>query len=133
MQRLLIVVDSQNDFVDGALGFPGAELLDGPIAEKIAAYHAADEPVWFTFDTHHANYPDTQEGRKLPIPHCIESESGWELYGKVAAARREADEVFLKPTFGSMALAERLMKAQEVADSLGTVPFESIEIGRAHV
>ena len=128
MQRLLIVVDYQNDFVDGALGFPGAERLDGPIALKIAAYHEADDAVWFTFDTHHADYLDTQEGRKLPIPHCIESSSGWDLYGTVAVARRESDEVYLKPTFGSIELAARLAKMQEVANELGVLPFESIEL-----
>ena len=66
--------------------------------------------------------------RKLPIPHCIESESGWDLYGQVAQARRECDEVFLKPTFGSMDLCSRLVTAQEVADGLETLPFESIEL-----
>ena len=128
MQRLLIVVDYQNDFVDGALGFPGAERLDGPIALKIAAYHEADDAVWFTFDTHHADYLDTQEGRKLPIPHCIEGSEGHALFGQVAGKLHDSDDVFLKPTFGSTALFERLQKRQGVAAGIGTEPFESIEL-----
>ena len=76
MRKLLLVVDYQKDFVDGALGFPGAEALDGPIAEKIAAYRAAGDDVAFTMDTHQENYLDTQEGRKLPVPHCIMASEG---------------------------------------------------------
>ena len=128
MKRLLIVVDYQNDFVDGTLGFEGAETLEEPILAKIAAYREQGELVWFTFDTHHPNYPDTQEGRKLPIPHCLEGTPGWALYGRVADAQEDADEVFLKPTFGSIELCRRLAKAQEVADGLGTLPFASIEL-----
>ena len=128
MKRLLIVVDFQKDFVDGALGFAGAEKLEGPILEKIAAYREAGDLVWFTFDTHHPDYLDTQEGRKLPIPHCLDGTPGWKLYGKVADAQLDIDEVFLKPTFGSVDLCARLAKAQQIALSVGTLPFESIEL-----
>ena len=69
MKDLLIVVDYQRDFVDGALGFPGAEALDGPIASRIAAYRSAGHDVVFTMDTHGHNYSATQEGKKLPVPH----------------------------------------------------------------
>ncbi len=128
MKRLLIVVDFQNDFVDGALGFEGAELLEEPIAEKIAAYREAGDYVWFTFDTHHPDYLNTQEGRKLPIKHCLEGTPGWALYGKVADMQLDVDEVFMKPTFGSVDLGMRLAKAQKVATGIGTLPFESIEL-----
>ena len=129
MKRLLIVVDYQNDFVDGALGFEGAETLDGPIAAKIAEYREAGDQVAFTLDTHHSrSYLKTQEGQKLPIPHCIEGTQGHALYGSVADAVMDSDEVFLKPTFGSTALFQRLVGAQEVADSVGTLPFTSIEL-----
>ena len=128
MKRLLIVVDYQNDFVDGALGFEGAELLDERIAAKIDEYRAAGDGIVFTFDTHHKNYLDTQEGRKLPVPHCIEGTSGHELYGEVAKRQQEHDLVFLKPTFGSTALFERLASRQDIAAGLGTLPFASIEL-----
>ena len=68
MKKLLLVVDYQTDFVNGALGFPGAEKLDSLIAKKIAQYRSERGDVAFTMDTHRTNYLDTQEGRKLPIP-----------------------------------------------------------------
>ena len=108
MNRLLIVIDYQKDFVDGALGFPGAEKLAGPIAGRIGEYRARGGDVAFTLDTHGPGYPDTQEGRKLPVPHCIEDSDGWSLYGPVAGAVRENDRLFRKPTFPSLELGEWL-------------------------
>ena len=128
MKRLLIVVDYQNDFVDGALGFDGAETLDARIGAKIDEYREAGDFVCFTFDTHHGDYLETLEGRNLPIPHCIESTKGFELFGEVAGKRRDSDAVFRKPTFGSSALFERLADRQRVATEVGALPFESIEL-----
>ena len=108
MKKLLIVVDYQKDFVDGSLGFAGAELLDAPIAAKIAAYRAAGDDVAFTFDTHTPDYLSTQEGRKLPLAHCIRGSEGWALYGATARAACEGDRCFEKPTFPSLALGEWL-------------------------
>ena len=87
MNRYLFVIDYQNDFVDGALGFPGAELLDEKIAAKIRAYGKGH--VLFTRDTHFENYLDTREGRLLPVTHCIKGTKGWELYGETAVAVAE--------------------------------------------
>ena len=112
MNRLLIVVDYQKDFVDGALGFSGAEKLAEPIAGRIGEYRACGGDVAFTLDTHEPGYLDTQEGNKLPVPHCIRDSGGWELYGPVAGAVRESDPLFLKPTFPSLELGEWL-KARE--------------------
>ncbi len=128
VKRLLIVVDYQNDFVDGALGFEGAELLDGRIARKIDEYREAGDYISFTFDTHHKDYLETQEGRNLPVPHCIEGTHGHDLYGRVAERMHDSDDVFLKPTFGSTALFERLLKRQSVAEGIDALPFESIEV-----
>lgn len=109
MKKLLLVVDYQKDFVDGALGFPGAEKLDGPIAEKIAAYRSAGDDVAFTLDTHQETYLDTQEGRKLPVPHCLMNTEGWQLYGKTGRALdRSRDTVICKPTFPSLWLGDWL-------------------------
>lgn len=103
MKQLLLVVDYQKDFVDGALGFPGAERLDGPVAEKIAACRAAGYDVAFTMDTHQENYLDTQEGRKLPVAHCLMNTEGWQLYGKTGKALdKSRDMVVCKPTFPSL-------------------------------
>ena len=105
MKRLLIVVDYQKDFVDGALGFLGAEALDGPIADKIAAYRATRDDVAFTQDTHQYYYLNTQEGRRLPVPHCLEGSAGWALYGETAAAAdRSRDKIITKSAFPSLAL-----------------------------
>ena len=108
MKRLLIVVDYQRDFVEGALGFPGAEALDGPIADRIAAYRAAGDDVAFTLDTHGPDYPATEEGQWLPAPHCLRGSPGWSLYGRTGEARRPEDPVFEKETFPSLALGEWL-------------------------
>ena len=103
MKKLLLVVDYQKDLVDGALGFPGAEALDGPIAAKVAAYHAAGDDVAFTLDTHQENYLDTQEGKKLPVPHCDMNTAGWQLYGQTGQALdKSRDMVVCKPTFPSL-------------------------------
>lgn len=128
MKRLLVVVDFQNDFVDGVLGFPGAEKLEKPIAAKIAAYRETGDDVAFTFDTHHRDYLETQEGRNLPVAHCIEGTPGHSLYGDVASLLRDSDTVFYKPSFGSAAFFERCRASQRAADEVGKPPFESIEI-----
>lgn len=128
MKRLLIVVDYQKDFVDGALGFEGAELLEGPIVKKIDEYREAGDTVYFTFDTHHKDYLETQEGQKLPVPHCLEGSEGHALYGEIASRVLDSDDLFFKPTFGSTALFERLANRQAVAVSVGARPFESIEL-----
>ena len=87
MERYLFVIDYQNDFVDGALGFPGAEKLDGPIAAKIRAYGPGK--VLFTRDTHFDNYLQTREGKNLPVPHCVKGSHGWQVYGETAKALEE--------------------------------------------
>lgn len=128
MKKLLIVVDYQNDFVDGALGFPGAELLENRIAAKIDAYREAGDEIAFTLDMHGKSYLNTLEGTNLPIEHCIEGTTGPELYGSIAELVGPCDLVFEKPTFGSKELFYRLSKIQKVADEVGTKPFESIEL-----
>ena len=84
MSSYLFVIDYQNDFVDGALGFPGAEKLDGKIAEKIRAYGPGR--VFFTRDTHGPDYLSTREGQNLPVPHCLRDSHGWQVYGETARA-----------------------------------------------
>lgn len=106
--KLLIVVDYQKDFVDGALGFPQAVALEQNILDKIAAYRQAGDTVAFTFDTHGEEYLSTQEGQHLPIPHAIADTAGWKLYGKVADAIRPGDPCFRKPAFGSAELFDYL-------------------------
>ena len=103
MKKLLIVVDYQKDFVNGSLGFKEAEDLDEYLASLID-----QDDVIFTFDTHQNNYLETQEGKNLPIEHCIKNSDGWELYGKVNTAKKEYDICIEKTTFGSLELGNYL-------------------------
>ena len=89
MDRYLFVIDYQNDFVDGALGFPGAEKLDEKIAAKVRAYGRGK--VLFTRDTHFESYLDTREGKNLPVKHCVKGSFGWEVYGETAKALAEVE------------------------------------------
>ena len=88
--KMLVVVDYQKDFVDGSLGFPGAELLDAGIAAKIRAYSKNGDAIVQTMDTHHPDYLTTREGKHLPVLHCIEGSEGWQTYGETAKALEEA-------------------------------------------
>lgn len=118
MRRCLIVVDYQNDFVSGSLGFPGAEALDSRIAEKIRKYRAKGDAVVFTFDTHGPDYLKTQEGKNLTVSHCIEGTVGHDLYGETAKLALDGDRRFYKRAFGS----------DELYEYLKVTPFERIEL-----
>jgi nicotinamidase-related amidase len=87
MDRYLFVIDYQKDFVDGTLGFSGAEQLDAGIAAKVRAYGPGR--VLFTRDTHEENYLDTREGKLLPVVHCVRDTPGWQVYGETARALEE--------------------------------------------
>lgn len=110
MKKCLIVVDYQNDFVFGSLGFERAVELDEKIAEKIKNYHKNGDDVIFTFDTHDADYMNSREGKYLPIKHCIQGTLGHALYGKTSESRMTEDRYFEKNTFGSDGLYEYLKK-----------------------
>ena len=89
MERYLFVIDYQKDFVDGALGFPGAETLDEKIAAKVRTYGKGR--VFFTRDTHFENYLETREGKNLPVVHCVKGTEGWQVYGETARALAEVE------------------------------------------
>lgn len=108
IKKCLIVVDYQNDFVTGSLGFEKAEQLDGRIADKIEKYRSDGWEIVFTFDTHEENYLQTNEGRNLPVEHCIKGTDGHKLYGRTAEMQEESDKCFYKPSFGSAELFEYL-------------------------
>ena len=103
MAKLLIVVDYQNDFVDGALGFEGAEKIAPRIASLIKEFRDNGDDVVFTFDTHDSDYLNTREGHYLPIPHCQIGTKGWELYPEIAPLLKDS-KIFRKPGFGSKEL-----------------------------
>lgn len=105
MQKLLIVVDMQRDFVTGALGTPEARAMVPAVVEKVKRFLEGGDDVVFTRDTHASIYLDTREGRYLPVPHCVRGTPGWEIIPELAPYAAQA-RVFDKPTFGSLELAQ---------------------------
>ncbi len=106
-EKYLLVIDMQNDFVDGALGTPEAQAIVKAVAARARDFNGQ---VVFTRDTHGENYLETQEGRNLPVPHCVAGTPGWELAPAIAeVAEALGAPVFDKPTFGSVELAEWLV------------------------
>lgn len=104
MKKVLVVVDMQKDFVDGALGSSEAIAIVDNVVEKIENF---DGDIIATYDTHYDNYMDTQEGKKLPVKHCIKGTEGWEFDKKVQAALdKKGYRAVCKPTFGSVDLVE---------------------------
>ena len=126
--KILVVVDMQNDFIDGALGTPEAVEIVPAVVKKIKEF---DGLVVLTRDTHQENYMQTQEGSNLPVPHCIEGTDGWQINVEVMEAADQQAEtlsesyaddddavmvtidpsIFNKPTFGCVELGEALLRA----------------------
>lgn len=106
--KYLIVVDMQNDFIDGALGTKEAVAILPAVKEKIENFNGR---VIFTRDTHEADYLSTQEGRNLPVEHCIKDSDGWQINAELEALRKE--NAIDKPSFGSVELAQRLKEYDE--------------------
>ena len=109
MKKILVVVDMQNDFIDGALGTPEAVAIVPHVREKIESF---DGKVFFTRDTHFENYMSTEEGRNLPVPHCIKGTYGWQIRAELDALRRT--EAIDKLTFGSRELVDVLAAEGEI-------------------
>lgn len=118
--KYLIVIDMQNDFVDGALGTPEAQAIADAVVEEAKSF---DGTVAFTLDTHGEDYLSSQEGANLPVPHCIKGTPGWQLIPALDSVAHERNaRIFEKPTFGSTDLAAWL-QAENAAN-----PIESIEL-----
>lgn len=112
MKKVLVVVDYQNDFVDGALGFSGAELLEPKIIAAVENMLADDGYVLFTRDTHQEDYLQTREGNYLPVTHCIENTEGHALYGKLHFYEENTvphTALLNKLTFGSPDIAQSIL------------------------
>ena len=116
MKNILVVVDMQRDFVDGALGTPEAQAIVPAAAAKIRAFSG---DIYVTLDTHFENYLSTSEGRNLPVPHCIRNTPGWRLNDEINAAlegRRYA--VVEKPSFGSPELPQLIAESMTGNEAL---------------
>lgn len=117
MRNLLVVVDMQNDFIDGALGTAEALSIVPAVKEKIAAF---DGTVVYTRDSHLSDYLETREGKNLPVPHCIIGTNGWQISPELTPPQDAV--IFDKPTFGSVSLV--LWAAKEHASD----PFGKITL-----
>ena len=115
-KKVLIVIDMQNDFIDGALKNNEAISIVGNVAEKVKANREAGNLVIFTRDTHAPNYLETIEGKYLPVPHCIWGTDGWQITSAIEVL--DNDKIIDKPTFGSL----------ELAEYLATLDFDEVEI-----
>lgn len=108
MKKCLIVVDFQNDFIDGALGFDGAIDIKNSILQKIRTFHEENQDVLFTLDTHSDDYMRSEEGQNLPVIHCVRGTDGHHLQKDVKEESNEHDLFFQKPTFPSLELGNYL-------------------------
>lgn len=118
MEHILVVIDMQNDFIDGALGTKEARKIVDAAAEKIREFKGC---IYGTLDTHPEDYLSTQEGKKLPVPHCILGEEGWALHPDIMEAISETEAEVMdfcrKDTFGSIELCEMLKQRYEGKDA----------------
>jgi len=123
--KVLIVIDMQNDFIGGALGTPEAAAIVSAVAIRIE--NSRGELILFTQDTHGEDYLNTPEGKKLPVPHCIQDTPGWQIDDTILDAWRNnkhtvvdsslIDNTFTKPVFGSIALVAYLQnRAAEITE-----------------
>ena len=110
--KYLIVVDMQVDFITGSLGSSLATAIVPNVVEKVKSF---DGKVIFTRDTHFADYMQTQEGKKLPVPHCIKDTTGWQVCDEL---KPYVDTVIDKITFGSVDLPQTLKDYDEEIDAI---------------
>lgn len=103
-KKVLLVIDMQNDFIDGTLRNEEAMKIIENVNKKITKYRENGDTIIFTRDTHDTNYLNTNEGKNLPVLHCIKGTEGWQISSKVNVG--EHDKIIDKPTFGSLELAE---------------------------
>ena len=113
-KRFLIVVDMQNDFIDGSLGTPEAQAIVPAVIQRVKDAKAAEDTVIATLDTHGDDYLETREGRWLPVPHCIQGIEGWRVHPGLAALLEGCEQV-QKTSFAAVRLPEVILR--EVGDA----------------
>lgn len=116
MKKILVVVDMQNDFIDGALGTKEAQAIVDNVVKKIENFDGA---IYVTYDTHFEDYMETNEGKNLPVCHCVRDTKGWMLNEKVKEAldKKESYTEVEKITFGSIDLPFVLAEENEMDES----------------
>lgn len=113
MKKALVVIDMQNDFIDGSLGTPEAQAIVFNVSERVKAAVQDGEKLIFTQDTHPKNYLQTAEGKKLPVEHCIKPSHGWALNSSLIPYAKDA-VVLEKPTFGATGLPQHVAGFDEI-------------------
>ncbi len=117
MRKILVVVDMQKDFVDGALGSKEAAAIVDNVVNKISSFEGE---IFVTFDTHFENYMETSEGKNLPVPHCIKDTPGWRLDEKVEKALENKKYTKVeKLTFGSVDLPKLIGEGDKEIELIG--------------
>lgn len=119
--KIIVIVDMQYDFIDGSLGSAEAQAIVPIMIEKLKAYENEMPIVIFTKDTHEKNYLETQEGKYLPVEHCIKGSNGWCIHKDIASLvdygnflkLMDGNSRIEKPTFGSVSLAQQLKEMCE--------------------
>lgn len=144
MKKILIVVDMQNDFVDGTLGTPEAQAITPKVAEYIRTHADENTILLVTKDTHHSNYAETLEGKNLPVVHCIKDSHGWELAPAITEAIFDTREkyhsfdsyfpyvsshIIQKPTFGSINLQNLLYMIEDDIDTIEEITLMGLCTG----
>jgi nicotinamidase-related amidase len=123
MKNYLVVIDMQKDFVTGCLGSKEAQDMMGKLVDYIKNF---DGEVIYTKDTHFENYMETQEGKNLPVPHCIKGTDGWELMSELDKLQKERNsKVYEKVTFPSKDLAMELARKNE-EETIGTITLVGV-------
>lgn len=126
MNKLLVVVDYQKDFVDGALGFKKAETLEEGIYKKIKEYLENGDKVVFTYDTHYENYLETREGKNLPVPHCYIGTEGHELYGRLKEFKQVKNAFhYNKESFG-MSPKNMIKFSEDIGNNIDQIEFVGV-------
>ena len=114
--KTLIVVDVQNDFVTGSLGTPEAQAIIPNVRKKIAEYRERNDKIIFTQDTHDSNYLETNEGKHLPVPHCIAGTDGWKIVDELS---NDEDIIIYKSIFGNLYWSKLISQRDDGIEIIG--------------
>lgn len=126
MSKLLVVIDYQKDFVDGALGFKKAETLEQEIYDKVKKYLENGYKVLFTYDTHYEDYLQTREGKNLPVEHCIKGTNGHELYGKISEFINVENTLHYKKEGFGIAPKDMIKLASEIGEDIKEIELVGV-------
>lgn len=126
MKKLLVVIDYQNDFVNGTLGFEKAISLENGIYDKVNKYLKENNKVLFTYDTHLDNYLDTREGKNLPVVHCLRRTEGHGLYGKLKEFSYKENTIHYEKYGFGMAPIDMIKLANEIGDDINEIEIVGV-------